>query len=313
MSIAVELDELRARIEEFSTDVYLLTVSDDGRSHSVAVPVRWDGDELVMSGGRTSVANAGGAIVGGTALAAERARAVQPDRRRRRHGRRRGRGAPPPDPRPCCTGPRRRARAATARRSSNRGDRAHLVPEAAPRLERFGQLVVVSESCPSPTPGAVRRPLERVDHVPAQELPPVEAPVAVDADVGVPVLEHALVPAAGGPAELVVAVHDAAGVVGVVEVDDVVADEVHRHLRLAQRLHEPRAAARRARLVAADAHVGSEQRDHHVHVARVERQRVAHRRAAGSRRATRAGRAVRPQLVGSQGPRRDMPGTLPPD
>ena len=58
MSIAVELDELRARIEEFSTDAYLLTVSDDGRSHSVAVPVRWDGDELFVSGGRTSVANA---------------------------------------------------------------------------------------------------------------------------------------------------------------------------------------------------------------------------------------------------------------
>ena len=58
MSIAVELDELRARIEEFRADAYLLTVGDDGRAHSVAVPVRWDGDELVVHAGRTSVANA---------------------------------------------------------------------------------------------------------------------------------------------------------------------------------------------------------------------------------------------------------------
>ena len=47
MSIAVELDELRVRIEEFPTDPYLLTVGDDGRSHSVAVALRWDGDLLV--------------------------------------------------------------------------------------------------------------------------------------------------------------------------------------------------------------------------------------------------------------------------
>jgi hypothetical protein len=59
VSIAVELDELRTRIEEYTTDAYLLTVSDDGRAHSVAVPVRWDEDELVVSAGRTSVANAG--------------------------------------------------------------------------------------------------------------------------------------------------------------------------------------------------------------------------------------------------------------
>jgi hypothetical protein len=58
VSIAVELDELRARIEELSSDAYLLTVGDDGRAHSVAVPVRWDGDELVVSAGRSSVANA---------------------------------------------------------------------------------------------------------------------------------------------------------------------------------------------------------------------------------------------------------------
>jgi hypothetical protein len=58
VSIAVELDELRARIEEFPTDPYLLTVGDDGRSHSVAVTLRWDGDLLVAPAGRTTLANA---------------------------------------------------------------------------------------------------------------------------------------------------------------------------------------------------------------------------------------------------------------
>jgi hypothetical protein len=59
MSIPVGLDELRARIEEFPTDAYLLTVSDDERSHSVAVGLRWDGDWIVVDAGRTTCANAG--------------------------------------------------------------------------------------------------------------------------------------------------------------------------------------------------------------------------------------------------------------
>lgn len=58
MSIPVALDELRAKITEFDTDPYLLTVGDDGRAHSVAVGVRWEGDELVVAGGRTTIANA---------------------------------------------------------------------------------------------------------------------------------------------------------------------------------------------------------------------------------------------------------------
>ena len=58
MSIAVGLDELRAQIDEFTTDAYLLTVSDDGRSHSVAIGVRWDGDELVVTSGGTTRRNA---------------------------------------------------------------------------------------------------------------------------------------------------------------------------------------------------------------------------------------------------------------
>ena len=57
MSIAVPLHELRARIEEFPTDAYLLTVRDDGRAHSVAVPVRWAGDAMVVPAGNTTAAN----------------------------------------------------------------------------------------------------------------------------------------------------------------------------------------------------------------------------------------------------------------
>lgn len=58
MSIAVGLDELRARIDEFTADAYLLTTSDDGRAHSVAVAVAWVGDEIVISAGGTSRRNA---------------------------------------------------------------------------------------------------------------------------------------------------------------------------------------------------------------------------------------------------------------
>jgi hypothetical protein len=58
MSIAVGLEELRARIDEFTTEVYVLTVSDDGRAHSVAVSVEWDGDHLVVPSGGTTRRNA---------------------------------------------------------------------------------------------------------------------------------------------------------------------------------------------------------------------------------------------------------------
>ena len=140
-------------------------------------------------------------------------------------------------------------------------------------------MVSASWSAPTPAPWAGRSNASTMYQ--PQELAPVEAPLAsvgtVDAHVGVPVLEHPLVPTTVGPTELVVAVHDAARVVGVVEVDDVVAHEVHRHLGFAQRLHEPRAQRVAAVFLATDAHVGDEERHHHVHVARVERERVAHR------------------------------------
>jgi hypothetical protein len=58
MSIAVDLEDIPSAIATQIGWCYLLTVSDDGRAHSVAVPVRWDGDELVVPAGRTTSANA---------------------------------------------------------------------------------------------------------------------------------------------------------------------------------------------------------------------------------------------------------------
>jgi hypothetical protein len=58
MSIAVGLDELRAKIGEFTTEAYVLTVGDDGRAHSVAVSAEWEGDTLVIGAGGTTRRNA---------------------------------------------------------------------------------------------------------------------------------------------------------------------------------------------------------------------------------------------------------------
>ena len=58
MSIKVALDELRAAIGETDRAPYLVTVSDDGRPHTVAVQTIWDGDELTIAVGHTTVRNA---------------------------------------------------------------------------------------------------------------------------------------------------------------------------------------------------------------------------------------------------------------
>jgi hypothetical protein len=58
VSIPVGLDELRAKIDEFDADAYLLTVSDDGRAHSIAVSVEWNVDQIVIASGRTTRRNA---------------------------------------------------------------------------------------------------------------------------------------------------------------------------------------------------------------------------------------------------------------
>jgi hypothetical protein len=57
MSIPVEVEKLRAETERFGATPYLLTTSDDGRPHSVAVAARWDGGALVAAVGRRTAAN----------------------------------------------------------------------------------------------------------------------------------------------------------------------------------------------------------------------------------------------------------------
>ncbi len=58
MSIPVSIERLRDEVARFGTTPYLLTVSDDARAHATAVAIEWQGDELVMSVGRTSNRNA---------------------------------------------------------------------------------------------------------------------------------------------------------------------------------------------------------------------------------------------------------------
>jgi hypothetical protein len=60
MSISVELAGLRDAIAETDRSPYLLTVSDKGRPHSVAVSWEWRGDELAMPVGNRTLANARG-------------------------------------------------------------------------------------------------------------------------------------------------------------------------------------------------------------------------------------------------------------
>jgi hypothetical protein len=58
MSIGVELEQLRTTLGTFARSPYLLTVSDDGRPHSVAVPWAWHGDEIRCAVGNRTLANA---------------------------------------------------------------------------------------------------------------------------------------------------------------------------------------------------------------------------------------------------------------
>jgi hypothetical protein len=58
MSISVELERVQAEATQRGPGAFLLTVTDDGRPHVVAVTLGWDGGALAMSAGRTSVRNA---------------------------------------------------------------------------------------------------------------------------------------------------------------------------------------------------------------------------------------------------------------
>jgi hypothetical protein len=50
-------DKLRDEIAHYSTDPHLLSIGDDGRAHAVAVRISWDGDRLLISAGKSSLAN----------------------------------------------------------------------------------------------------------------------------------------------------------------------------------------------------------------------------------------------------------------
>ena len=58
MSINVELQQLRDAIDNTDRAPYLLTVSDDGRPHSVAVDCAWHDDQLEVPVGNRTLANA---------------------------------------------------------------------------------------------------------------------------------------------------------------------------------------------------------------------------------------------------------------
>lgn len=58
MSIAVALRDLAAKIDEFGSVAYLVTVGDSGAPRVVAVRVDWEGDALVVGAGRHTRANA---------------------------------------------------------------------------------------------------------------------------------------------------------------------------------------------------------------------------------------------------------------
>jgi len=57
MSIPVALDRLRAESARFGPAPYLLSVSDDGRPHAVAIAATWVEGALVANVGRRSAAN----------------------------------------------------------------------------------------------------------------------------------------------------------------------------------------------------------------------------------------------------------------
>jgi len=58
MSISVELERVQAEAGERSGASFLLTVTENGRPHVVAVSPRWDDGSLVVDAGRSSVRNA---------------------------------------------------------------------------------------------------------------------------------------------------------------------------------------------------------------------------------------------------------------
>jgi hypothetical protein len=58
MSVAVALEELAQRIDEYGPVAHLVTVNDDGTPHVTSAAVSWDGDVLRVGAGKRTGANA---------------------------------------------------------------------------------------------------------------------------------------------------------------------------------------------------------------------------------------------------------------
>lgn len=58
MSVPVPLEKLRAEVDRLGSLAYFLTTSSDARPHCVAVVVGWEGAQLQVAPGNTTVKNA---------------------------------------------------------------------------------------------------------------------------------------------------------------------------------------------------------------------------------------------------------------
>lgn len=57
MSETLPIARLRAESARYGTNPYLLTQNDNGRPHTVAVSIEWQGDRILTSAGTRSTAN----------------------------------------------------------------------------------------------------------------------------------------------------------------------------------------------------------------------------------------------------------------
>jgi hypothetical protein len=57
MSKSLDINNLHAECVRFGASPYLLTQSDDGRPHAVAVSIEWHDDRLITNTGKQSTAN----------------------------------------------------------------------------------------------------------------------------------------------------------------------------------------------------------------------------------------------------------------
>src|SRR5262245_10746598 len=161
------------------------------------------------------------------------------------------------------------------RRGHVAGTRGRLLPELLPAGEELVEPALVRRLV---GPAHLVRPegrLVEVGRVPVERQAAAEVPAPADALVAIPV-EHGHDDPLAARLVLVAAVHGTAGVIGIVELDDVIAGDVGRAGELvAQRLVEPELELRATAPVAADAHVLREQAAERVEVAHVEREAVA--------------------------------------